>query len=410
MKIPMADPAKLELLNRSSNAGGFEIVQIDSLHAYSAYKPSRLPECDWEVTAQPKGADGTRQFVLRNLRQDSYLLLNTREYFLWGYFDGRHSLEEIGRAFHLAFGAFDYLLIRQLLTKLYGCGLLEAKRLLDFQLNRGAMPDSRWGSRLRWKVMRWRAMSLRVPHADRLCSLIYQRGGFLLFHPITFWLSVGGAGCALVLALRFEQNASSFAYFLKARPWLMSGVMLATLISASILHVLVHALACKAHGRRVRELGFFLLQGVVPTFYADVTDIFMSSRRARITVDLAGPMVEVVLGSIAVLSAQAVSAALGQALLFGIGLALWESALLNLYPFNFLEMDGYNILADLTAMPMLRQQALAMIPHLYERLLNFKTLARAEWLQLGYLALCLISVTVYVIVHIDGLRTLIQLS
>jgi len=172
----------------------------------------------------------------------------------------------------------------------------------------------------------------------------------------------------------------------------------------------VHALACKAHGRRVRELGFFLLQGVVPTFYADVTDIFMSSRRARITVDLAGPMVEVVLGSIAVLSAQAVSAALGQALLFGIGLALWESALLNLYPFNFLEMDGYNILADLTAMPMLRQQALAMIPHLYERLLNFKTLARAEWLQLGYLALCLISVTVYVIVHIDGLRTLIQLS
>jgi putative peptide zinc metalloprotease protein len=190
----------------------------------------------------------------------------------------------------------------------------------------------------------------------------------------------------------------------------MSGVMLATLISASILHVLVHALACKAHGRRVRELGFFLLHGVVPTFYADVTDIFMSSRRARITVDLAGPMVEVVLGSIAVLSAQAVSTALGQALLFGIGLALWESALLNLYPFNFLEMDGYNILADLTAMPMLRQQALAMIPHLYERLLNFKTLARAEWLQLGYLALCLISVTVYVIVHIDGLRTLIQLS
>ena len=406
----MADPAKLELLNRSGDAGGFEIVQIDSLHAYSVYKPRRLPESDWEVTPQPKSADGTRQFVLRNLRQDSYVLLNAGEYFLWNYFDGRHSLEEIGRAFYLAFGAFDYLLIRQLLGKLYGCGLLESKRLLDFQLNRGAMRGSRWTTRLRWNWMRWCALSLRVPHADRVCSLIYQRGGFLLFHPFTFWLSAAAAVCALALALRFGQNASSFAYFLKARPWLISGVMLATLISASILHVLVHALACKAHGRRVRELGFFLLQGVVPTFYADVTDIFMSSRRARVTVDLAGPMVEVVLGSIAIVAAQAVSAGLGQALLFGVGLALWESALLNLYPFNFLEMDGYNILADLTAMPMLRQQALALIPHLPERLLNFKSLARAEWLQLAYLALCLTSVVIYVIVHIDALRALIHLS
>lgn len=405
----MADPANLELLNRSSDAGGFEIVRVDSLRAYSAYKPSRLPQSEWEVTAQPKSADGTRQFVLRNLRHDSYILLDSREYFLWNYLDGRHSLEEIGRAFHLAFGAFDYLLIRQLLTKLYGCGLLESKRLLDLQVNRGTLPDYRWASRVRRNLLRWRAISLRVPNADRVCSLIYDRGGFLLFHPFTFWLCLAAAVCALIFALPFGQNASSFAYFLKTRPWLISGVMLASLISASMLHVLVHALACKAHGRRVRELGFFLLQGIVPTFYADVTDIFMSSRRARITVDLAGPMVEVVLGSIAILTAQAASAAIGQALLFGIGLALWESALLNLYPFNFLEMDGYNILADVTAMPMLRQQALSLIPDLYERGLNFTRLTRAEWLQLAYLALCLVSVFIYLILHIDGLRALIQL-
>src|ERR1041385_4439168 len=84
----MADPANLELLNRSSDAGGFEIVRVDSLRAYSAYKPSRLPQSEWEVTAQPKSADGTRQFVLRNLRHDSYILLDSREYFLWNYLDG----------------------------------------------------------------------------------------------------------------------------------------------------------------------------------------------------------------------------------------------------------------------------------------------------------------------------------
>jgi putative peptide zinc metalloprotease protein len=186
--------------------------------------------------------------------------------------------------------------------------------------------------------------------------------------------------------------------------------MLVTLLLVSMLHVLFHALACKAHGRRVREMGFFLLQGVLPTWYADVTDIFMSSRRARIMVDLAGPMVEVVLGSFAIVGAHGASAGFGQALLFGIGVMLWESALINLYPFNFLEMDGYNILADLLAVPMLRQQALALIPNLAQRLRSVKTVERAEWLQLGYLALCLVSVLLYVIAHLDAVGSLLHFS
>jgi len=201
-----------------------------------------------------------------------------------------------------------------------------------------------------------------------------------------------------------------FAYFIKARPVLMTSVMLATVLLVSLLHVLFHALACKAYGRRVREIGFFLLQGIVPTFYADVTDIFMSSRRVRVTVDLAGPMVEVVLGSVAILSAHATSPGIEQALLLGIGISLWESALINLYPFNFLEMDGYNILSDLLAMPMLRQQALALVPSLPQRLRSVKTIERAEWLQLGYLALCLISVVIYLVAHVDAIRSLIRLS
>jgi hypothetical protein len=121
-------------------------------------------------------------------------------------------------------------------------------------------------------------------------------------------------------------------------------------------------------------------------------------------------MVEVVLGSVAILSAHATSPGIEQALLLGIGISLWESALINLYPFNFLEMDGYNILSDLLAMPMLRQQALALVPSLPQRLRNVKTIERAEWLQLGYLALCLISVVIYLVAHVDAIRSLIRLS
>ena len=405
----MADPAKLELLTRTTDDAGFYVVEIDSNYVYLSFKPQRLAQTEWELTAQPVGADGARNYVIKNLRLDRYLLLTSKEYFLWEYFDGRHSLEEIARLFHLSAGAFDYSLIRQLLAKLHGCGLLETQFDTNLQPTL-ATQERRWAHLLRARVKQWRRVTLRIPNADRLCSTLYKRGGFLLFHPMTFWTVFAVAVFALITAARDTPSAENFAYFLKTRPILLTSAMLIAPLLVSVLHVLIHALACKAYGRRVREMGFFFLQGFVPTLYADVTDIFMSSRRARVTLDLAGPMVEVALGSASLLAAWASSPGVGQALLFGVGVMLWESALINLYPFNFLEMDGYNIVADLLAMPMLRQQALALIPNLAYRLRQVKTIERAEWLQIGYLALCLVSVAVYVIAHLDAIRSLLYFS
>lgn len=406
----MSDPAKLQLLTRSSGESGFEIFEIDSTQAYSSFKPQRLPETEWELMQQPLSVDGSRHFVLKNLRQDRYLLLNTKEYFLWEQFDGATSLEEIARALHLEFGAFNYSLIRQFLTKLYQAGLIEKHQALGPQSS-FASPHASLPTHLLGRIVdAWRRFALRTRNADRYCSALYRRGGFLLFHPLTFWVIVAIAVVALPTAFQLAAHSREFARLLSARPFMTTGVILITLLTASMLHVLVHALACNAHGRRVREMGFFLLQGILPTFYADVTDIFMSSRRARLTVDLAGPMVEVVLGSIAILSAYLSSPGIGQGLLFGIGVLLWESALINLYPFSFLELDGYNILADSMAMPMLRKQALALIPNLPQRLLRLRTIQRAEMIQIGYFVLCLISVLVYLVLHLDAISAVLPVS
>jgi putative peptide zinc metalloprotease protein len=405
----MSDPAKLQLLTRSSEESAFDIFEIDSSQAHSGFKPQRLPETDWELMRQPLGADGTRTFVLRNLSKDRYLLLSAREHFLWQQFDGENSLEEIARAFHLEFGAFDYSLIRQFLAKLYHAQLIVGH---PAQLPASHFVNPKTRSRthsLRRLVNAWRRFAVRTHRADRFCSTLYRCGAFLLFHPLTVCLIVATAALALGAAYQLAAQSRDFARVLSARPVLSTGVMLVTLLTASMLHVLVHALACKAHGRRVREMGFFLLQGVLPTFYADVTDIFMSNRRARLAVDFAGPMVEVALGSFAILGALLSNPGFAQALLFGVGILLWESALINLYPFSFLELDGYNILADTMAMPMLRKQALALIPELPQCLLRWKTIRRAELIQIGYLALCLISVLIYLILHLDAVSAVVSL-
>ena len=403
----MSDRAKLQLLTRSADESGFEIFEVDSSQAYSGFKPQRLPATEWELRRQPLAVDGTRSFVLNSLRQDRYLLLNSKEHFLWEQFDGRNSLEEIARAFHLEYGAFDYSLIREFLAKLYHAGLIEGHRSLA-PLSNFVSPKGRpRAHRLGRMVDAWRRFALRTLNADRYCSTIYRSGGFILFHPLTFGLLVAIAVIALAAAFQLAAHSMDFARLLSAQPYLSTAVILITLLASSMLHVLAHALACKSHGRRVREIGFFLLQGVLPTFYADVTDIFMATRRARLTVDLAGPMVEVFLGSVAMLSAHFSGPGIEQALLFGVGILLWESALINLYPFSFLELDGYNILADLLAMPMLRKQALALIPNLIQRLRNIRTIQRAETVQIGYLTLCLVSVLVYLVLHLDAISALL---
>jgi len=363
-----------------------------------------MPEESWQITPQPHSPDGTRSYILKNLQRDRYLLLNSQEYYLWQTFDGTRSLEEIARAFHFEFGAFDYSTIRRLLAKLYQAGLLMEPTQLALQPSHGERAGKLgWGQIAR----RWRQLSFAVPQADRLCTAAYRYGGFLLIHWITFVLVILSAFMAAGAALELSGQAQQFTRLLSGRPWNSALITLAALLVASMMHVFVHALACKAYNRRVRGLGFFLLQGVLPTFYADVTDIFMSTRRARVVVDIAGPMVEVILGSAAFLLAYHLPPGFAQALSFGIGVLLWEGALINLYPFSFLELDGYNIVADLLAMPALRQQALALVPQLPRLLLNMTKIQRAEWLQIGYLLLCTLSVVVYVIAHLDALYAIL---
>ncbi len=399
----MSGPAKLELLTRKVGEPGFHLQEIQSSQAYLLYKPTRPPQTEWELTPQPRSLGGRPTYILKSLRSDRYLLLTHDEYFLWERFDGQTSMSDIARAFFFEFGSFDYSVIRQLLARLHYAGLLEMPQVSDLQRSLARQQGRWWARSLNAALKAWKRISFKLPHADRVCSTLYNRGGFLFVNPVAFWAAIALFSAAILAVIQLAPNAHSIALRLSGRPFLSTGTMVLTVLLVAMLHVTVHAMACKSYGRKVREMGFFLLQGILPTFYADVTDIFMSSRRARVVVSLAGPMVDVVVGSFAFMGALWVGSGIVQSLLFAIGLLEWEAAVLNIYPFNFLEMDGYNILVDLLAMPTLRPQAWALLPSLPDRLVSGKRLEKFEWIELGYLALCLISVIVYLIAHLDAI-------
>ncbi|HUF94311.1 MAG TPA: hypothetical protein VMR23_18185, partial [Candidatus Limnocylindria bacterium] len=105
--------------------------------------------------------------------------------------------------------------------------------------------------------------------------------------------------------------------------------------------------------------GFTFLHGVVPTFYVDVTDIFMGTRKARVVTAISGALVHLVLGSLWFIAGTQLPAdSFWHAFAAASGMIQWQAFVVALYPFCFIEMDGYHVFVDVLGVPTLKQDAL----------------------------------------------------
>jgi hypothetical protein len=150
----------------------------------------------------------------------------------------------------------------------------------------------------------------------------------------------------------------------------------------------------------VREFGFTFLHGFVPTFYVDVTDIFMTSRRARVITAVSGASVHLVLGSAWFLVAQfAPLGSFTQAFAAASGIIQWQAFVIALYPFCFIEMDGYHVLVDLLGMPTLKQEAMSWAGGLVRRGGSWR-MGRQEAMFAFYVVVSTISVAAFVALNV----------
>jgi putative peptide zinc metalloprotease protein len=146
-----------------------------------------------------------------------------------------------------------------------------------------------------------------------------------------------------------------------------------------------------------------MLYGFVPTFYADVTDIFMATRRARIVTAVAGPLLHLYLGGLWLWAASQMAPGFLQSFTAASGLVQWQAFLVSLYPFCFLEMDGYHVLVDLLGLPTLKHDAWRFVRHeLPGRLTGGLPLDRRETIWVGYVFLSALSILAFVLSHFWG--------
>src|SRR4029450_7051301 len=278
------------------------------------------------------------------------------EKFLWDQMNGRTSVEELGVAYVLRFGAFDFDIIHSLIDKLQRAELLTMRpvsRLREVLARNRKNPAARPG-RAEPPPKAPARLTVGSRSAHEPFARVYRYGAFLIFSPVGLGL------LALVTVLGFRGtreiwNDSANLYNGFGEHPIIGLVLVKLFFFLTLItHQMLHALALVHYGRRVKEFGFTMLHGFLPTFYADVTDVFMGSRRAPIVAGISGPLVHLFLGSLYIYLASQCGPGLLKSFLVASAIIQSQSLFFSLYPFCFLEMDGYHVLVDWLGLPRLK--------------------------------------------------------
>jgi len=389
-------PARLKLLVRSEDGESFETREISSPAAYLQLRPQRLPDNQWELAQLPSGVPGTKKYVLKSRRTENYLQLDDEERFLWQQMDGRVSMQDIAVAYVMRYGSFDFEKIPQLIRKLLLADLLTLRpmsRLHEILARNRRNPAARAMEAGLHAIERLNVASRRW---NDLFERIHRWGGWLLFTPaaVVGLIVLTAFGTRALVHLWNDLGAISSALGHHAIVAIIA-LKLAFFLTVA-LHQLVHALACVHYGRSVKEVGFIIHHMIVPTFYADVTDLFMASRRARVVNALAGPTVHLVLGMLGVIWADALGPGLLQACVAASAVLQLQSFIVCIYPFSFLEMDGYHVIEDAVGMPRLSQESSQFMRGTFLKRLAVGRFRRQEVVYLAYFTLSLLSVMAFV--------------
>jgi putative peptide zinc metalloprotease protein len=395
--------AKLELLVRKPQAdgdadadgGSFEVKEVGSALAFVRLRPQRVAPESYELAAVASRVSGQTNFILKNRQTDRFLLLSEPEKFLWEQMDGGTSLQDLATAYVLRYGEFDFDIIPALIRKLQRAELLVLTPASRLRKALARSRAKRLAKLLENSLTILERINVSSRHVDSFFHRLYRYGGFLLFTKLTVLLCAVLAVLGIAAGVKLWNEAESIAHGFGAHPVLAILAVKVLFLFTVVAHQLVHGLSLVHYGRRVREFGFTFLHGIVPTFYVDVTDVFMTSRRARVVTAVSGTLVHLVLGALWFMVAVGMPPGFLQAFSAASGMIQWQAFVVALYPFCFIEMDGYHVLVDTLGVPALKSDAMGYMGALVRGRAPLPA-TREEWLWVGYVLLSTVSVAGFI--------------
>ena len=290
--------------------------------------------------------EGDSVVVLRHEQTSRYYQLSAQGWFVWQRLDGDTTLKDLTIDFFREYHEFAPDKIAQIIAGLAHAGFIEDAASRPA----GDHPAQGPGALLHHArhLLKWRVTLLDV---DGTFDALHRNGGFVAFLVPVQLLCIGL--CLLGVIAAFSAALGAVETITQSSPLVLACLVPFKLLQI-VLHESGHALAVKHAGRTVRGagVGWYWFS---PVAFVDTTDAWLASPRERMTVSLAGPAVDAVVGSIAAIVAW-LSTDLAQLIAMQLAVVCYASVLANLNP--LLEYDGYHALSDMFDEPRLRRGSL----------------------------------------------------
>jgi putative peptide zinc metalloprotease protein len=286
--------------------------------------------------------EGERRWVLKDLREGSFVRFGDGEARLLVLLDGSRDLAELVAEAEQELGPTGPAQLARLLADLGEKGLL-----VGVGATARDAGDTFLGRLLRPRVRAWQG-------AGDAFERVYRRGGWLLFSrpALAVEAIVAVAGVAAFLYLVLGKLGTPFVV---ARKVGLGGlVFVLGRLALATLHETAHGLAVASFGRRVSRAGVKLLM-IFPYGFVEASDAYFEPRRRRLAISAAGPASDLVLGGLFSLLALLPERGTLLDVLYQLAFGAYVGALLNLNP--FLDRDGYHMMVDALGLPGLRRRS-----------------------------------------------------
>ena len=300
----------------------------------------------WALKQIDGSADDER-WILRDLRNDSFLTIDSEDAALLQMLDGRLTVAELLTQATTVVGPSGPGRLARLIAGLGDRGMLDGVAPTPV-----AQPEPGLLARAfkaREKTFDW------VPdYFERA----YRHWGRIFFSPLTVSLLVllSVAGIAVFAYLVGARYGTPFVV---AHRLLIGGAVFCVgRFLIVILHELAHGLALAHYKRRTTRAGIRLLF-IFPYAFVDTSEAYFESRAHRIVISAAGPATDFSLAALFGIICAISPAGNVREVFFQLAFAGYVGAFFNANP--FLDRDGYQILSEWLREPKLKERARAQL-------------------------------------------------
>lgn len=326
-------------------------------------------------------ADGQPLTILKNPDNGSYFKLSKEGAFIWQQLNGKQTIQEITLDLAQKYNVFAPDMVVGLIAKLTKAGFINN---LTLEENTVLASQPLW---VRWVIKSRKLLEFKFSFgdADNWVSIFYKR--FIHY----FFTKIGQVLLAILALsglMAFIYSTPHILQFFSAE---QAGLLLiAALIPLGILdvvlHELGHAFTVKACGREVHYMGVGWYW-FAPIAFTDTSDMWLSPRKPRILVNLAGIYVDILVAAISALLAFTVANPYLQGLFWLFALYTYLTGFRNLNPLQ--DMDGYYALMDAVEKNHLRESAVKWLVNDFPKALKNPRLFRNHKPEVIYWLACL---------------------